>query len=215
MLADKLDKAVGACDVPSSFEMRLCGVDVFEAHARHGRRQVQEQLRDGIAPLFHNQGVFRHAQAAAVFTAQIQGMSHHVTGEQTQPLGQMCRKWIKLFGGIRGRQVQQDARGRGEQDMRGVDGGRFLVSWRIEDARKTTAGVGDTVERQTGISADEACGIAQCGIGGVKIGACGLGSEGGLSAKIQRFCRGDGARIGVGNAGDRSVQMSRRKGGAH
>ena len=79
--------------------------------------------------------------------------------------------------------------------MRGVDGGRFLVSWRIEDARKATAGIGDTIERQTGISADKACGIAQCGVGGVKIGACRLGSEGGLSAKVQRFCRGDGARI--------------------
>ena len=61
--------------------------------------------------------------------------------------------------------------------MRGVDGGRFLISWRIEDARKATAGIGDTIERQTGISADKACGIAQCGVGGVKIGACRLGSE--------------------------------------
>lgn len=77
--------------------------------------------------------------------------------------------------------------------MRGVDGGRFLVSWRIEDARKATTGIGDTVERQTGVSADKACGIAQRGIGGVKIGARRLGSEGGLSAKVQRFCRGDGA----------------------
>lgn len=33
-----------------------------------------------------------------------------------------------------------------------------------------TAGIGDTVERQTGISADKACGIAQCGVGGVKMG---------------------------------------------
>ena len=89
--------------------------------------------------------------------------------------------------------MQQDTRGRGEQDMRGVDGGRFLVSWRIEDASKAPAGVGDTVERQTGISADKACGLAQCGIGGVKIGARRLGSERGLSAKVQRFCRGDGA----------------------
>lgn len=67
--------------------------------------------------------------------------------------------------------MQQDARGRGEQDMRGVDGGRFLVGRRIEDASKAPAGVGDTVERQAGVSADKACGIAQCGIGGVKIGA--------------------------------------------
>ena len=99
--------------------------------------------------------------------------------------------------------------------MRGVDGGRFLVSWRIEDARKATAGILDTVERQTGISADKACGIAQRGIGGVKIGARRLGSEGGLSAKVQRFCRGNGARIGVGNACNRSVNLSRHKGGAH
>ena len=127
----------------------------------------------------------------------------------------MRRKRIKLFGGIRGRQVQQDARGRGEQDMRGVDGGRFLVSRRIEDASKAPAGVGDTVERQAGISADKACGIAQCGIGGVKIGARRLGSEGGLSAKVQRFCRGNGARIGVGNACNRSVNLSWHKGGAH
>ena len=96
-----------------------------------------------------------------------------------------------------------------------MDGGRFLVSWRIEDARKATAGVRDTVERQAGISADEACGIAQCGVGGVKIGACRLGGKRGLSAKVQCFCRGDGARIGVGDASDRGVQMSRRKGGAH
>lgn len=54
--------------------------------------------------------------------------------------------------------------------MHRVGGGRFLVSWRIEDARKATAGIGDTVERQTGVSADKACGIAQCGIGGVKMG---------------------------------------------
>ena len=105
----------------------------------------------------------------------------------------MRRKRIKLFGGMRGRQVQQDARSGGEQDMRGVDGGRFLVSWRIEDARKATAGIGDTVERQTGISADKACGITQCGVGGVKIGACCLGGGCGLSVKVQRFCRGDGA----------------------
>ena len=128
-----------------------------------------------------------------MFAAQIQGVRHHVAGEQAQAFGQMRRKWIKLFGRIRGRQVQQDARGRGEQDMRGVDGGRFFVGWRIEDARKATAGIGDTVERQTGVSADKACGIARCGIGGVKIGARRLGSEGGLSAKVQRFCRGDGA----------------------
>ena len=51
--------------------------------------------------------------------------------------------------------------------MRGVDGGRFLVGRCIEDARKATAGIGDTVERQTGVSADKACGIAQRGIGGV------------------------------------------------
>ena len=120
-------------------------------------------------------------------------MRHHVAGEQAQAFGQMRRKRIKLFGGMRGRQVQQDARSGGEQDMRGVDGGRFLVSWRIEDARKATAGICDTVERQTGISADKACGIAQCGVGGVKIGACCLGGEHGLSAKVQRFCRGDGA----------------------
>lgn len=69
--------------------------------------------------------------------------------------------------------------------MRGVDGGRFFVGWRIEDARKAPTGVGDTVERQTGISADKACGIARCGIGGVKIGARRLGSEGGLSAKVR------------------------------
>ena len=108
---------------------------------------MQEQLRDGIASLFHDQGVFRHAQAAAVFAAQIQGMRHHVTGEQAQAFGQMRRKRIKLFGRMRGRQVQQDACGRGEQNVRGVNGGRFLVSWRIEDARKATAGVGDAVER--------------------------------------------------------------------
>ena len=77
--------------------------------------------------------------------------------------------------------------------MRGVDGGRLLVGWHIEDASKAPAGVGDTVERQAGISADKACGIAQCGIGGIKIGAHRLGSERGLSAKVQRFCRGDGA----------------------
>ena len=173
--------------------MCLCGVDVLEAHACHGSRQVQEQFRDGIASLFHDQGIFHHAQAAAVFAAQIQGVRHHVAGEQAQAFGQMRRKRIKLFGGIRGRQVQQDARGRGEQDVHGVDGRRFLVSWRIEDASKAPAGVGDTVERQTGISADKACGIAQCGVGGVKIGACCLGGECGLSAKVQRFCRGDGA----------------------
>ena len=67
--------------------------------------------------------------------------------------------------------------------MRGVDGGRFLVGRRIEDASKAPAGVGDTVERQTGVSADKACRIAQRGVGGVKIGACCLGGEGGLSAK--------------------------------
>lgn len=67
--------------------------------------------------------------------------------------------------------------------MRGVDGGRFLVGRRIEDARKAPAGVGDTVERQTGVSADKACGIAQRGIGDVKIGVCRLGGECGLSAK--------------------------------
>lgn len=111
--------------------------------------------------------------------------------------------------------MQQDARSGGEQDMRGVDGERFLVSWRIEDARKATAGIGDTVERQTGVSADKACGIAQCGIGGVKIGARRLGGEGGLSAKVKRFCRGDGARIGVGNACNRSVNLPRHKGSAH
>ena len=77
--------------------------------------------------------------------------------------------------------------------MHGVDGERFFVGGRIENARKAPAGVGDTVERQTGISADKACGIAQCGVGGVKIGARRLGCEGGLSAKVQRFCRGDGA----------------------
>ena len=111
--------------------------------------------------------------------------------------------------------MQQDARGRGEQDMRGVDGGRLLVGWRIEDASKAPAGVGDTVERQAGVSADKACGIAQCGIGGVKIGARRLGSKGGLSAKVQRFCRGNGARIGVGNACNRSVHLPRHKGSAH
>ena len=193
VLADELDKAVGARNVPSGSEVRFCGVDVLEAHACHGSCQVQEQFRDRITSLFHDQGVFRHAQTAAIFAAQVQGMRHHVAGEQAQAFGQMRRKRIKLFGGIRGRQVQQDARGRGEQDMRGVDGGRFLVSRRIEDARKATAGIGDTVERQTGISADKACGIAQCGVGGVKIGACCLGGECGLSAKVQRFCRGDGA----------------------
>ena len=99
--------------------------------------------------------------------------------------------------------------------MRGVDGGRFLVSWRIEDARKATAGIGDTIERQTGISADKACGIAQRGVGGVKIGACCLGGERGLPTKVQRFCRGDGARIGVGNACNRSVNLPRHKGSAH
>ena len=103
--------------------MRPCGVDVFETHAGHRSCQVQEQFRDGIASLFHDQGVFRHAQTAAIFAAQVQGMRHHVAGEQAQAFGQMRRKRIKLFGGIRGRQVQQDARGRGEQDMRGVDGG--------------------------------------------------------------------------------------------
>ena len=77
--------------------------------------------------------------------------------------------------------------------MRGVDGGRFLVGRRIEDARKAPAGVGDTVERQTGVSADKACGLAQRGIGDVKIGVRRLGGECGLSAKVQRFCRGDGA----------------------
>ena len=66
--------------------------------------------------------------------------------------------------------------------MRGVDGGRFLVGRRIEDARKAPAGVGD-----------KACGIAQRGIGDVKIGVRRLGGECGLSAKVQRFCRGDGA----------------------
>lgn len=111
--------------------------------------------------------------------------------------------------------MQQDARGRGEQNVHGVNGGRFLVSWRIEDARKATAGVRDTVERQTSISADEACGIAQRGIDGIKIGACRLGSEGGLSAKVQRFCRGDGTRIGIGNACNRGIHLPRRKGGAH
>ena len=193
MLANELDKAVGARNVPSSSEVRFCSVDVLEAHACHGSCQVQEQLRDGIASLFHDQGIFHHAQAAAIFAAQIQGVRHHIAGEQAQAFGQMRRKWIKLFSRIRGRQVQQDTRGRGEQNMRGVDGGRFLVSRRIEDASKAPAGVGDTVERQTGISADKACGIAQCGIGGVKIGARRLGSERGLSAKVQRFCRGDGA----------------------
>ena len=193
MLANELNKAVGARNVPSNSEVRFCGVDVLEAHACHGSCQVQEQLRDGITSLFHDQGVFRHAQAAAIFAAQVQGMRHHVAGEQAQTFGQMRRKRIKLFGGIRGRQVQQDARGRGEQDMCGVDGGRLLVSRRIEDASKAPAGVGDTVERQAGVSADKACGIAQRGIGGVKLGARRLGSEGGLSAKVQRFCRGDGA----------------------
>lgn len=215
VLADELDKAVGARNVPSGSEVRFCGVDVLEAHACHGSCQVQEQFRDRITSLFHDQGVFRHAQTAAIFAAQVQGMRHHVAGEQAQAFGQMRRKRIKIFGGIRGRQVQQDARGRGEQDMRGVDGGRFLVSWRIEDARKATAGIGDTVERQTGISADKACGIAQCGVGGVKMGACCLGGEGGLSAKVQRFCRGNGARIGVGNACNRSVNLPRHKGGTH
>ena len=103
VLADKLDKAIGMRYAPSGFEMRLCGVDVFQAHTGHGSYQVQEQLRYGIASLFHDQGVFRHAQAAAVFTAQIQGMRHHVTGEQAQAFGQMRRKRIKLFGGIWGR----------------------------------------------------------------------------------------------------------------
>lgn len=165
--------------------------------------------------MFHDQGVFRHAQTAAIFAAQVQGMRHHVAGEQTQAFGQMRRKRIKLFGRIRGRQVKQDACGRGEQNVHGMDGGRFLVSRRIEDARKATAGVRDAVERQAGVSADEACGIAQCGIGGVKIGARRLGGERGLSAKVQRFCRGDGARIGVGNACNRSVNLPRHKGGAH
>ena len=146
VLANELDKAVGARNVPSNFEVRFCGVDVLEAHACHGSCQVQEHFRDGIASLFHDQGIFRHAQAAAIFAAQIQGMRHHVAGEQAQTFGQMRRKRIKLFGGIRGGQVQQDARGRGEQDVRGVDGGRFLVGWRIEDARKATASIGDTVE---------------------------------------------------------------------
>ena len=142
-------------------------------------------------------------------------MRHHVAGEQAQAFGQMRRKRIKLFGRIRGRQVQQDACGRGEQNVHGVNGGRFLVSWRIEDARKATAGVGDTVERQAGISADEACRIAQCGVGGVKIGACCLGGERGLPAKVQRFRRGDGTRVGVGNACNRSVNLPRHKGSAH
>ena len=215
VLTDELDKAVGTRYAPRGFEMHLCGVDVLEAHACHRSRQVQEQLRYGIAPLFHDQSVFRHAQAAAVFAAQIQGMRHHVTGEQAQTFGQMRRKRIKLFGRIRGRQVQQDARGRGEQYVDSTGDGGFLVSWRVKDARKATAGVRDAVERQAGVSADKACGMAQCGVGGVKIGACCLGGERGLSAKVQRFCRGDGARIGVGNACNRSVQMSRHKGGAH
>ena len=111
--------------------------------------------------------------------------------------------------------MQQDACGRGEQNVRGVNGRRFLVSWRVEDARKATAGVGDAVERQAGISADEACRIAQCGIGGVKIGTCRLGSESGLSAKVQRFCRGDDKRIGVSDACDRGIHLPRHKGGAH
>ncbi|MFR7798784.1 MAG: hypothetical protein ACLU37_12395, partial [Collinsella sp.] len=111
MLANELNKAVGTRNVPSNSEVRFCGVDVLEAHACHGSRQVQEQFRDRIAPLFHDQGVFRHAQTAAIFAAQVQGMRHHVAGEQAQALGQMRRKRIKLFGGIRGRQVQQDARG--------------------------------------------------------------------------------------------------------
>ena len=87
MLANELDKAVGARKVPSGSKMRFCGVDVLEAHACHGSCQVQEQFRDGIASLFHNQGVFRHAQAAAVFAAQIQGVRHHVAGEQSQAFG--------------------------------------------------------------------------------------------------------------------------------
>ena len=123
MLANELNKAVGTRSVPSNSEVRFSGVDVLEAHACHGSCQVQEQFRDRIAPLFHDQGVFRHAQTAAIFAAQVQGMRHHVAGEQAQAFGQMRRKRIKLFGRIRGRQVQQDACGRGEQDMRGVDGG--------------------------------------------------------------------------------------------
>ena len=73
--------------------------------------------------------------------------------------------------------------------MRGVDGERFFVGG-TQGCPQGTGGIGDTVERQTGISADKACGIAQCGVGGVKIGACCLGGESGLSAKVQRFCRG-------------------------
>ena len=46
------------------------------------------------------------------------------------------------------------------------------------------------------------------------MGARRLGSEGGLSAKVQRFCRGNGARIGVGNACNRSVNLPRHKGGS-
>ena len=84
VLANELNKAVGARNVPRGSEVRFCGVDVLEAHACHGSCQVQEQFRDRIASLFHDQGIFRHAQAAAVFAAQIQGVRHHVAGEQAQ-----------------------------------------------------------------------------------------------------------------------------------
>ena len=87
MLANELDKAVGTRNVPSGSEVCLCGVDVFETHACHRSCQVQEQLRDGITSLFHDQGVFRHTQTAAIFAAQIQGVCHHVAGEQAQAFG--------------------------------------------------------------------------------------------------------------------------------
>ena len=82
-----------------------------------------------------------------------------------------------------------------------AEANRICVAWTAGDS--SSAGVsrmparhrrvGDTVERQTGVSADKACGIAQRGIGDVKIGVRRLGGECGLSAKVQRFCRGDGA----------------------
>ena len=42
MLANELNKAVGARNVPSNSEVRFCGADVLEAHACHGSCQVQE-----------------------------------------------------------------------------------------------------------------------------------------------------------------------------
>ena len=106
MLADEFNKAIGTRYVPGGSKMRLCGVDVLEAHACHRSRQVQEQLRYGIASLLHDQGVFCHAEAAAVFAAQIQGVRHHVAGEQAQTFGQMHCERIELIGRIGGRQVK-------------------------------------------------------------------------------------------------------------